>query len=142
MPFCLFTNLVQEGDVFPAVIVRDWDEQSGTVNLQVHLDGSDTYWATSRVQGDNPGEWQWPPSRCDEIEGEPIVGQLAAMVSGDARHWEDQGALVIYPGALVILNAIDATDGWEDKLQLLPGVKAVRLDDQHIAILLATSSQP
>jgi hypothetical protein len=30
-------------------------------NLQVHLDGTDTYWATSRCEGEGPGFWAWPP---------------------------------------------------------------------------------
>ncbi|MER6514725.1 hypothetical protein ABT158_48510 [Nonomuraea sp. NPDC001636] len=39
-------------DVFPAVIVRT----SGTAhaNLQVHLDGNDTYWVTSRSGATSP----------------------------------------------------------------------------------------
>ncbi|MEU5863527.1 hypothetical protein ABZ815_20320 [Nonomuraea sp. NPDC047529] len=47
------------GDVFPAMVVRT----SGTAhaNLQVHLDGNDTYWVTSRIEGDQPGTWHWPP---------------------------------------------------------------------------------
>ncbi|MGW4403445.1 hypothetical protein ACWEJ6_05415 [Nonomuraea sp. NPDC004702] len=36
---------------------------SGTAhaNLQVHLDGNDTYWVTSRIEGGQPGTWHWPP---------------------------------------------------------------------------------
>jgi len=51
-------NSVAEGDVFPAMIVNTWG--STTVNLQVHLDGNDNYWATSRKEGGNPGQWSWP----------------------------------------------------------------------------------
>ena len=50
-------NDVVEGDVFPAVAVRIFSSTSG--NFQVLLDGSDTFWATSRVQGDVPGNWHW-----------------------------------------------------------------------------------
>jgi hypothetical protein len=58
-------NEVREGDVFPALIVRVWPT---SVNLQVFLDGNDTYWATSRpeasISGDagevQPGTWTWP----------------------------------------------------------------------------------
>ena len=51
-------NQVHEGNQFPATIVRVWADDS--VNLQVLLDGNDTYWATSRHKGDGHGEWQWP----------------------------------------------------------------------------------
>jgi hypothetical protein len=53
-------NTAREGDAYPAMIVRTFGET--TVNLQVHLDGDDTYWATSRMEGDgSPGTWIWPP---------------------------------------------------------------------------------
>jgi hypothetical protein len=51
-------NQVTEGDVCAATVVRVWGGM--TVNLQVHLDGNDTYWATSRVEGDKPGTWEVP----------------------------------------------------------------------------------
>ena len=35
---------VAAGDIFPALVVRDWDTAVGTVNLQLFLDGSDSYW--------------------------------------------------------------------------------------------------
>lgn len=53
-------NTVYEGDQFPAMIVRAWDTPTRAVNLQVFLDGADTYWATSRTEGDGPGSWHWP----------------------------------------------------------------------------------
>jgi hypothetical protein len=55
-----FGNEVAEDDVYPADVVRIFDPQSTTVNLQVHLDGNDTYWATSRSQGTEAGQWSWP----------------------------------------------------------------------------------
>lgn len=51
-------NDVAEGQVFPAVIVRVWNV--GSVNLQVLMDGNDVYWATSRSEGEDPGQWAWP----------------------------------------------------------------------------------
>ncbi|MEU6279723.1 hypothetical protein [Streptomyces sp. NPDC047028] len=48
------------GDVYPAVIVRVWGESTITCNLQVLLDGTDTYWATSRAEGTEAGTWAWP----------------------------------------------------------------------------------
>ncbi|MEU6222233.1 hypothetical protein [Streptomyces sp. NPDC047042] len=50
-------NHVQEGDVLPAVVVRIHDEATVTCNLRVLLDGSDTWWATSRAEGADPGQW-------------------------------------------------------------------------------------
>ncbi|MEU0213692.1 hypothetical protein ABZ281_00740 [Streptomyces sp. NPDC006265] len=51
-------NDVSEGQIFPAVVVRVWDV--GTANLQVLLDGNDTFWATSRKEGEDVGTWHWP----------------------------------------------------------------------------------
>jgi hypothetical protein len=53
-------NHAEAGQVFPAQIVRVFDPESGCANLQVVLDGNDTYWATSRSKGDQPGYWTWP----------------------------------------------------------------------------------
>lgn len=52
-------NAAVAGDVYPAVVVRTFG--GGAVNLKVLLDGEDSYWATSRVEGDEPGQWVWPP---------------------------------------------------------------------------------
>lgn len=51
-------NAVWTGDVFPALVVRTWDT---SVQLQVFLDGPDTYWATSVSEGDGERQWSWPP---------------------------------------------------------------------------------
>lgn len=48
-------NNVAAGQQYPMVITRTWTET--TVNGQVLLDGTDVFWATSRVQGDQPGTW-------------------------------------------------------------------------------------
>ncbi|MEU8196355.1 hypothetical protein AB0C10_21465 [Microbispora amethystogenes] len=56
-------NHAEAGQVYPALVVRVFPggtEVNGVCNLQVHLDGNDTYWATSRVEGDQPGTWAWP----------------------------------------------------------------------------------
>lgn len=53
-------NSVWAGDIFPAIVVRTWDT---SVQLQVFLDGNDTYWATSVSEGDGERQWSWPP-RC------------------------------------------------------------------------------
>jgi hypothetical protein len=51
-------NVVKAGQFFPADIVAVF---GGSANLQVHLDGTDSYWATSRAQGMGPGMWHYPP---------------------------------------------------------------------------------
>lgn len=54
-------NEAREGDVYPAMIVRIFgDTPESAVNLQVVLDGNDTFWATSRTLGDGPSHWAWP----------------------------------------------------------------------------------
>ncbi|MCI3271386.1 hypothetical protein [Streptomyces cylindrosporus] len=53
-------NHAFEGDVYPAMVVRIFHPETTTANLQVFLDGNDTYWATSRTLGDGPSHWAWP----------------------------------------------------------------------------------
>ena len=50
-------NWVQEGYVFPAVVVQVHAESTVTCNLQVLLDGNDSFWATSRPEGTTAGQW-------------------------------------------------------------------------------------
>lgn len=52
-------NPVRAAQVLPLLIVRTYpgDLASG----QVFLDGNDTYWVTSRTEGDGRGQWSWPP---------------------------------------------------------------------------------
>jgi hypothetical protein len=52
-------NPVEAGDVFPGIVVRVWNV--GSVQLQVFLDGNDTFWATSVTLGDGERNWSWPP---------------------------------------------------------------------------------
>lgn len=47
-------NVAAAGDVLPAQVTR---VNGPSVNLRVHLDGSDVLWAPSRVAGDTPGTW-------------------------------------------------------------------------------------
>lgn len=52
-------NPVSPGDTYPALVVKAFG--GGAANLQVFLDGTDTYWATSRTEGE-PGKWgHWAP---------------------------------------------------------------------------------
>lgn len=61
-------NSAAEGDTYPAIAVRIFGGAPASyANLQVFLDGNDSYWATSRPEGDKPGTWSWPPL---EFEGE------------------------------------------------------------------------
>ncbi|HZB28915.1 MAG TPA: hypothetical protein VE465_01995 [Streptosporangiaceae bacterium] len=53
-------NHAEGGQVYPAVVVRVFSPSDPYVNLQVSLDGNDAYWATSRVEGDENGQWSWP----------------------------------------------------------------------------------
>ena len=69
-------NPVTAGDVFPAVIVRNWfatdtppTNEQQACQLQVFLDGPLPLWVTSRQQGSDPandklpgmGQWIEPP---------------------------------------------------------------------------------
>jgi hypothetical protein len=56
-------NPVEVGTVCPMVITSVWGSGAGeTVNGQVFLDGTDSYWATSRACDPEkaPGTWHWP----------------------------------------------------------------------------------
>lgn len=53
-----FGNAATESQQYPALLVRVFDPSTTTANLQVHLDGNDTYWATSRTLGEGPGHYQ------------------------------------------------------------------------------------
>lgn len=59
-------NHVMAGEHFPAIIARVFPKEYGDepgCNLQVILDGNDSYWATSvKHDGDplNLGTWHWP----------------------------------------------------------------------------------
>ena len=51
-------NHAGEGQECAAKVVRVFDPGSHTANLQVFLDGNDTYWATSATLGTGPGKYQ------------------------------------------------------------------------------------
>lgn len=55
-------NTARAGQAYAALVVCVF-EGAEVANLQVFLDGNDSYWATSRREGE-PGEhgtWIWPP---------------------------------------------------------------------------------
>lgn len=74
-----YGNDVVAGDVFPAMVVRRWDG-SDLVQLQVFLDGNDTYWATSRKQGDEESQWLYAATR--GIAPQSIVDAVARIEAG------------------------------------------------------------
>ena len=43
------------------IIVAWGDTPTAAVNLQVFLDGNDTFWATSKSVGEREGDYQWMP---------------------------------------------------------------------------------
>lgn len=54
-------NTASEGRMLPMVIVGvHGDSPESAVNGQVFLDGNDTLWVTSVVEGDQPGNYCWP----------------------------------------------------------------------------------
>lgn len=52
-------NPVEEGEVAPMLVVAVWGPTC--VNGHVLLDGYDSLWVTSVVEGTDPGAWSWPP---------------------------------------------------------------------------------
>jgi hypothetical protein len=81
-------NTVHQGDQFPMVITRVWGhDASSAVNGTVLLDGSDTFWATSRVvdmtdaaKSPIAGMWRWPPRARSED----------AMTQAQIKHMVDR----------------------------------------------------
>jgi len=55
-------NAARAGQTYPAVVVAVFHPSTTTANLKVLLDGGAgaEYWATSRTEGDEPGQWSWP----------------------------------------------------------------------------------
>ena len=54
-------NEVSLGEIVPAMVLKVWSQDSGCSNLKVMLDGTDTYWATSRsfAADRTLGTWHW-----------------------------------------------------------------------------------
>lgn len=50
-------NEAREGQILPMVITGIWSDTC--VNGQVFLDGTDTLWVTSALQGNEPGNWNY-----------------------------------------------------------------------------------
>src|SRR6266478_1121809 len=51
-------NGVKAGDIYPAMVVRVWDE-SGCSNLQIVLDGDDNHWAISVNFNPEKSQFSW-----------------------------------------------------------------------------------
>ena len=58
-------NPVSEGLTVALIVTAVWPHEYGEgtfgVNGQALLDGNDSLWVTSAKQGDEPGQWNWPP---------------------------------------------------------------------------------
>lgn len=56
-------NIAREGDHYPMIVVRVWDNEFGEgvpgVNGQVFLDGNDQLWVTSVKFSEGPGTCHW-----------------------------------------------------------------------------------
>ena len=53
------------GQKLPLIVTAAWPENGGGVgfagvNGQVFLDGNDTFWVKSVLEGEGEGKWQWP----------------------------------------------------------------------------------
>jgi hypothetical protein len=92
-------NFAGEGEDFPALIVRDW---GASYNLQVFLDGADTYWATSRLLKEEPedGCLQYAPV-------EPDLEPKAFLVTTEGNEFVIDGVsrVAIVDCSLCLLDA-------------------------------------
>lgn len=58
-PGLAYGNVQHPGDVVPLIVVRPWAGRQ--INGQAVLDGNDRLWITSAAEGDQPGQWHYPP---------------------------------------------------------------------------------
>lgn len=67
-----YGNDVHLSELVPAVVVAKFPFPHGhtSVNLQCILDGVDTYWATSREAGNEPGHWRFDLPGQEEASGQ------------------------------------------------------------------------
>lgn len=55
-------NECSEGQAFAADVVSITEfPLRAAINLQVKLDGNDTFWKRDADEGEGPGTWSWPP---------------------------------------------------------------------------------
>lgn len=66
-------NQVSEGQKFPMIITAVSSSETPSVNGQVFLDGNDTFWATSRKEGDEPGGWVWPQGTAQAAKAKAVA---------------------------------------------------------------------
>jgi hypothetical protein len=52
-------EIYQSGTIVPMIITVVWSET--TINGQAFLDGNDTLWVTSSLEGTGQRNWFWPP---------------------------------------------------------------------------------
>lgn len=79
-------NEPYEGEILPATVVKTWgDTPESAVQLQVMLDGPDTFWATSRVNDDEgkaPGTWHWMPYQIGQAAKGHALSGAGSVVAG------------------------------------------------------------
>jgi hypothetical protein len=63
----IVANTAHVGQVLPAMVVAVFSE--GYANIQVFLDGPDQHWCTSRKEGTEEGQWQWPTRETEDTTG-------------------------------------------------------------------------
>lgn len=82
------------GEVLPATVTGVKDPGTrNRVNIRVHLDGNDDYWATSVPEGSGPGSWQARPLglhrrglRLRQDARALLVSQMRWTVHRTSRH--------------------------------------------------------
>lgn len=95
-------NDPREGQVLPGVVVAEFG--SSTANLQVFLDGTDSYWPTSRgrFNPESNGRWVY------ELDGRPLTQEEYGLLAGP----NDVGAGESAVGRVVKTFEPDARGLW------------------------------
>jgi hypothetical protein len=77
-------NSVSEGQIFPGIVVATWGDGPGqAINIQVFLDGTDVFWATSRHVGEQPGDYHWMTyQKGQAAKAEALEAKLTEKTNG------------------------------------------------------------
>lgn len=85
-------NEVKAGQLYPAMVVVVWgDTPTSAVNLQVFLDGSDQFWATSITVGEKDGTYQWMDYQKGQAAKTEAAEKTAAMLGAEVRRTGQAG---------------------------------------------------
>ena len=85
--FISYGNPHSKGQVLPMIICAVYPYEFGDrpgVNGQVFLDGNDSLWVASALEGTEPGQWSWPEKRVTKEESSAAAREFDKIYATDA----------------------------------------------------------